>query len=268
MFAAFVVPTLPTEGDVVILTARLQEFGMGESTAAEKLGDLMERDRNPLVGTTASDSIVSARIRVQGESGWAATQLDATIQRIRDAWKPYVFAEGDESLASSVGTLLQERGLRLATAESCTGGWLGKTIVDRAGSSAYYLGGWVTYSNELKTELLGVPAELIAQHGAVSAEVAIAMTEGALKNSSAECALSITGIAGPEGGSAEKPVGTVFIALAKSDGDSDVRRFEFPGERHTVRDRSVKAALQMLRFALLGESDSPMIWESTRPASS
>ncbi len=266
MFQSFVLPALPADGDRIIRTVRLQEFGMGESVAAEKLGELMQRDRNPLVGTTASDSIVSARIRAHGSRDWVEHEVAAVVQRVRDAWHPYVFAEGDGSLAEAVGELLVRKGKKLATAESCTGGWLGKSIVDRTGSSAYYVGGWVTYSNELKARLLDVPEDLIDRRGAVSPEVAGFMACGALDKSGADYALAITGVAGPDGGTAEKPVGTVFIALAIRSSPTSVRRFEFPGERAVVRDRSVKAALQMLRFELLGAAAAPMIWEKMDPA--
>ena len=271
MFENFVAPDLPSASGSVVLTARVQEFGMGESVAAEKLGDLMQRDRNPLVGTTASQSIVSARIRAEGTSTWAREQIGASVQRVRNAWHPYSFGEGDQPLADVVGEMLAQRGLTLATAESCTGGWLGKAIVDRAGSSAYYLGGWVTYSNVMKMSQLHVPRELLERHGAVSAEVARAMAKGARRASGADCALSITGIAGPDGGTPEKPVGTVCIGVVLGSGAGtthesqvQVRRFEFPGERAVIRDRSVKAALQMLRFALLGASNTPLIWEVAR----
>src|SRR5690606_25110045 len=116
------------------------------------------------------------------------------------AWHPYAYGTGETTLADAVGDLLARSGETLVTAESCTGGWLGKVIVDRAGSSAYYSGGWVTYSNEMKTRELGVPAELIEEHGAVSAVVADAMARGALHQSGASYVLAITGIAGPDGG--------------------------------------------------------------------
>lgn len=269
MFRDHVVPALPVNAGEAILTARVQEFGMGESVAAEKLGELMRRDRNPLVGTTASESIVSARIRAQGRQDATRQALDEIVARVWDVWQPYAFAHGDESLSHSTGKMLLERGLTLATAESCTGGLLGKLLVDVPGSSAYYLGGWVTYSNDLKTSQLGVPPDLIDRVGAVSREVAAFMALGALERGGADCALAITGVAGPDGGSNDKPVGTVFIALAlRASGATQVRRFEFPGERGVIRDRAAKAALQMLRFALLDVSDTPLIWEAARPVES
>jgi nicotinamide-nucleotide amidase len=268
MFEAHVEPTLEMGGaDGRIVTESVHAFGIGESDAAERLGELAARGRNPLVGTTASEGILSARIRADGESAGLETMVAESVRRIEEAWWPYAFGRGTETLAEAVGCLLREHGRTMATAESCTGGWLGKTIVDVSGSSEYYLGGWVTYSNEMKIDRLGVPPALLASAGAVSAEVARAMAAGALDRSGADEALSITGVAGPGDGGPDKPAGTVYVALARRAGAGRrdcVRQFRFRGDRQTVRDRSVKSALQMLRFALLDVSDEqPMLW-STR----
>lgn len=264
MFEDYVRPILSAGVGDVILTAAIPEFGMGESQAAELLGELMQRDRNPTVGTTASGSVVTARIRVSGERAWAEHSLQQTVEQVRSAWQPYAFADHDESLAEAVVGLLKSRGETLVTAESCTGGLLGAMLTEVAGASAVYAGGWVTYSNEMKSDCLKVSASTIEQHGAVSSAVAEAMAEGALRNSTANYALAITGIAGPEGGSAVKPVGTVWIGLAFRNGDSIRSRsrcFLFSGDRVTVRERAAKAALQLLRFHLLGVSEStPLLW--------
>jgi nicotinamide-nucleotide amidase len=267
MFLNHVLPTLTgAMGDQVIQTAMVQEFGMGESVAAEKLGVLMDRTRNPLVGTTASDSIVSARIRAAGSKAQTKQDLRAVVGQIENAWHPYCFGREGVSLVDSVATLLLASRNTLATVESCTGGLLGKMVVDRAGSSSFYLGGWVTYSNQLKESCLDIPGAIIKEHGAVSAEVAGRMAEAAMAKSGAGLAVSITGIAGPDGGSAEKPVGTVFIALAQraavSVSSPLVRRFEFSGDRAMIRDRAAKSALQMLRFRLMQVPDEqPLLWE-------
>lgn len=266
MFADHVVPALPqSQNDRVLLAASLHEYGLGEAEAAERLGELMERDRNPTVGTTASDAIISGRVRVEGPRSFAERAIAETLSRIEQAWHPYAFGRNDESLPAAVGSLMRQHRATLATAESCTGGWLGKLIVDVPGSSEYYLGGWVTYSNEMKTAALGVPGEAIERFGAVSAPVAEALAQGALAKSGADHALSITGVAGPDGGTADKPVGTVFISLASRmpAGDSPiVRLFRFAGDRLTIRDRAVKTALQMLRFKLINApARTPLLWE-------
>ena len=267
MFVRHVLPAIASMdgSERIVLTAAVHEFGMGESVAAEKLGDLMARDRNPLIGTTVSDAIVSARIRVEDARDRAQQQLKSTVETIEHAWQPYVFGRDSETLSDSAASLLRKRKKSIVTAESCTGGWLGKAIVDRPGSSDYYVGGWIAYSNDFKSSFLDVPADLIDRHGAVSAQVARALAEGALIKSDADIAMAITGIAGPDGGTATKPVGTVHIGLAERGENrttSISRHFLFPGDRASVRDRSVKAALQMLRFALLDVSpETSLLWE-------
>ncbi|MBK8157751.1 MAG: nicotinamide-nucleotide amidohydrolase family protein [Rhodospirillaceae bacterium] len=146
--------------------------------------------------------------------------------------------------------LYRDKGLKIATAESCTGGLVAARLTAVAGSSDVFERGWVTYSNQAKSESLGVAPELIADKGAVSAEVAEAMARGALRRAQADVAVSITGIAGPGGGSEEKPVGLVFIGLARKDGWSQVERCVFPGNRDSVRAHSVSRALAHLATAI------------------
>jgi nicotinamide-nucleotide amidase len=151
-----------------------------------------------------------------------------------------------------VAKLLQryrELGLKIATAESCTGGLIAGTLTAVAGSSDVYERGWVTYSNEAKREELGVASSLLEAHGAVSGEVAEAMAKGALHRSKADVAVSVTGVAGPGGGSAEKPVGLVYIGLARKDGWSQVERCQFDGDRDAVRAQTVTRALTHLYSA-------------------
>ena len=149
-----------------------------------------------------------------------------------------------EKLAAEVGIQLAKRKWMLATAESCTGGWVAAAMTAIAGSSAWFERGFVTYSNEAKREMLGVPAELIERHGAVSEEVARAMAAGALRHSWAQIALSITGVAGPSGGSAEKPVGLVCFGWAVGNLSQMVETKRFLGDREAVRRASVIHALQ------------------------
>ena len=153
---------------------------------------------------------------------------------------------GDEltRLAERVGRALAERGLMLATAESCTGGWVAKVMTDVAGSSGWFERGFVTYSKQDKQDLLGVRASTLRAHGAVSEQVVREMAEGALARSRAQVALAISGIAGPEGGSPGKPVGTVWLAWARVGVAPRARRAQFPGDREAVRRQSVLAALQ------------------------
>lgn len=258
MFERFVAPAL--RGEQVVLTAALHTIGVGESVLAERLGELMVRGREPSVGTTASDGIVTIRVRASGGADAARAALDATVAECMSRAGSIVYGRDGEPLASVVGRMLVERAMTLATAESCTGGLVGAFVTDIAGSSAWYRGGFVTYENDRKQADLGVRAETLAAHGAVSHETAIEMARGALSRAGASIALSTTGIAGPSGGSDAKPVGTVFVAVALKDGGVYSRRFHFPGDRITVRRRTAHLALACARFALLGEPTKPLLW--------
>jgi nicotinamide-nucleotide amidase len=147
-------------------------------------------------------------------------------------------------LASEVGQRLHLAGLRLVTAESCTGGWVAKMITDVAGSSAWFDRGFVSYTNQSKQDMLGVSAALLNEHGAVSEAVVRAMAQGALSHSEGDISLAITGIAGPGGGTPQKPVGLVWLGWARRDGHQAVRRGLFEGDRHGVREQAVVAALE------------------------
>ena len=161
-----------------------------------------------------------------------------------------IYSEDGRELHQVVAALLRERGLTLSTAESCTGGLLAARLTEVPGSSAFFERGLVTYSNRAKTDLLGVEASLIDSVGAVSEDVARAMAAGVRSTSGADVGVAITGIAGPDGGSAEKPVGLVFIGLDGAVG-TRVRRAQFPGDRDRVRYQASQAALEMLRRGLL-----------------
>lgn len=152
-------------------------------------------------------------------------------------------------LAGEVLDACRARGWRLAAAESCTGGLVASALTAIAGSSDVVERGFVTYSNEAKAELLGVPPATIAAHGAVSAETAAAMAQGAIARAPVDLAVSVTGVAGPRGGSAEKPVGLVVLGLARRDGECRTERHVFPGDRAAVRDAALKAALELLAGA-------------------
>ncbi|MEM7228519.1 MAG: competence/damage-inducible protein A [Planctomycetota bacterium] len=269
MFETAIAPRIDRSGDRVVQQAVLHSYGLGESNAAERLGELTDRHRHPLVGTTASNSVVTARIRAEGNASAITAAIDEDRARIREAWQPYLFSDQEPDLGAAVIDELMRHAKTITTAESCTGGWLGKMLVDRPGSSAAYIGGWVTYSNELKTKCLGVPADMIDEYGAVSSNVADAMARGALDAAGTDYALSITGVAGPDGGTEGKPVGTVYIALAGHSIEATVIRcFRFPGARSLVRRRSALSALQMLRFRLLGvPDDQPLLWDRANTVS-
>lgn len=272
MFERFVAPALRAGRSV--RTRLLRSFGLGESRVAEVLGDLMDRKRNPLVGTTASAGVVTVRMRWEGPAGGPAREgeerLLETERLVRELLAPAVFTppggSGERELSEVVLDLLQLRSERLAVVESCTGGLLGAMITEVAGISAVFTGGWITYTNAMKAGHVGVPETFFPEvregaPGAVSSEVAQAMALGALQRArheigappGADHALAITGIAGPDGGSESKPVGTVWICRASRDGTMDCRRFLFAGGRESVRQWSAVTALGMLRLKLVGE---------------
>ncbi len=255
MFDRHVFPTLATKSGRTILTETLHTFGAGESTVAEKLGDLMRRDNNPTVGTTVSGGIVSVRIRSDFPTpGPARLHLNRVEKTAAERLGPLIFGHGPTTLQEAVGRLLKQAGRTVATAESCTGGLVARLLTDIPGASAYYRGGWVVYSDALKQHELDIPASVLAAHGAVSEETVRLLALNAMRKSDADYALAVSGIAGPDGGSDEKPVGTVWIALAAG-GSSAARttteHFQLPGDRDMVRDRAAKAALNMLRLRLL-----------------
>jgi len=260
MFEAEIAPVLAAGGRAVV-TRSLRAYGLGESAAAERIAALMERGREPSVGTTASGSIVTARIRAEGEPAAATERAESTLRLVEDAWRPYAFGR-DGSLAEAVAAELLARGATVSVAESCTGGLVGGALTAVPGSSAFFPGGILAYANEVKIAELAVPAELLARHGAVSGEVARAMAAGVRSRFATSYGLAVTGVAGPGGGTANKPVGLVHLGLADPSGAVASRAFRFPGERSTVRERSVLSILQWLRFALLGRSGEPLLWEA------
>lgn len=255
MFPCYVLPELARRTGRTILTESIPTFGAGESTVAELLGALMRRDRNPLVGTTVSEGIITVRIRSDAASASAARRkLTAAVKTVKKRLGDLVIGCAGASLPVAVGDLLRARKMTVATAESCTGGLVAKMITDVPRSSEWFTGGWVVYSNNLKTTQLGVSAAMLARHGAVSEPVARAMAEGALAGSGADFALATTGVAGPGGGSRGKPVGTVWIAMAVARAGGPVvtsRVIRFHGEREIVRGYAAKTALNMLRIHLL-----------------
>jgi nicotinamide-nucleotide amidase len=258
MFARDVLPKLKEQGGAgasTILSKALHTFGPGESAIAELLGPLMARDRNPSVGTTVANGYVSLRINAYADSAErAAHELADTEAQCRAALRDLVWGADDDQLQNVVANMLIDRKATVATAESCTGGLLAKMLTDVPGSSAYFEFGWVTYHNDAKMQL-GVPETTLAEHGAVSEPVVESMAIEAHLRSTSDYALAISGIAGPGGGTPEKPVGTVCFALYDDANgpQPQTRTFIFHGDREMIRDRSAKMALTMLRFHLLGK---------------
>lgn len=254
MFARYIAPYVAEHAPPGAIEARvLRTFGLGESNLAEQIADLMAPGRNPAVGTTASEGVISVRIVATAGAAVEAQRLaDADEREVRQRLGTLVYGSGDDTLASVTGRMLAARGATVATVESCTGGLIAKLLTDVPGSSRYFVGGAVTYSNAQKSALLGVPSELIAAHGAVSEAVARSMAEGCRARFACDYALSATGIAGPDGGSAEKPVGLVYVGVASANGTL-VRECRFSDrlDREAVRDRAAKSVLNLLRKQLM-----------------
>jgi len=252
MFDQHVSPALP-EGTGVIVHKTVHTFGLGESSLGEKIADLMDRDANPTIGTTASAGLVSIRITARAESAAQADVLaDQAVAQLESRLGKFIIGVDEQTMATAVGQLLVRQRATLAVAESCTGGLIGKMVTDVAGSSEYFLGGVIAYANQVKQDALGVGQSLLAARGAVSEPVAVAMAEGARKRTGGDYALAVTGIAGPEGGTSAKPVGLVYVALAGPDGTEVVRNV-FAGDRETIRLRAALSALNLLRLRLLDE---------------
>jgi nicotinamide-nucleotide amidase len=234
-------------------TVQLKTLGWGESHLAEKFADYPEIFPKVKVGYRAHAPEVWLKLTATAVSRKAALEslqpsIDEALHRIGDS----VFGRDDDELAELVHRLLIERKIQFAAAESCTGGLVSHLLTAIPGSSAYFQGGAVTYSNELKERLLGVPSELLKAHGAVSREVAIAMARGALDRLGATLAVSITGIAGPTGGTPEKPVGLVHLALASSAGWVHATERRFRGSRERVQRAAAFTALDLVRRHLSG----------------
>jgi nicotinamide-nucleotide amidase len=248
MLKDHVVPMLAERfgADSLLVTRVLRTIGMAESEIDSKIEDLFRAGVNPSIAVLAHAGEVHVKITAKAATRDAADALIDQLEReVRRRLGDVIFSSDGSSLAETLGRELRTRNLRMATAESCTGGLAGSMIAAVAGASDYYRGGVIAYSNEAKTQLLDVSAALIDLHGAVSEEVASAMAAGARAAFGADVAIAITGIAGPSGGSDDKPVGLVYIAVAGPDGGLHARRFQFSGDRAAVILRSTLAALMM-----------------------
>jgi len=234
-----------------IATRELKVAMMGESACDARVAPIYKRFTDVQTTILAGAGEVQLHLKARAASLEAAQQrVDELAGKLEEELRDAVFSDNGESMEQIVGYYLQMRNATLAVAESCTGGLLAERITSVSGSSRYFLGGAVAYSNELKTALAGVPADLIAKHGAVSREVAAALAEGIRKRCGATYGLGVTGVAGPTGGTPEKPVGVVFHGLAGEHGTDVVER-SFPGDRKRVRWFASQQALDMLRRKLL-----------------
>lgn len=254
MFTEQIAPVLRQRvGDVFILRHKLSIYGLTESKTDELAAPVYLEYSNPTTTILFKDGQIELHLTAQAATAAAAQGLlDELAAKLTAVLGDTVYSQKDDSLEKVVGDLLRARNATVATAESCTGGLLAGRLTEVAGSSDYFISGVVSYANEAKMDLLGVPRELIETHGAVSEEVAAAMARGVRERANTTYGIGITGIAGPGGGSAEKPVGLVYLALADAQ-TSQVRKLMFPGDRQFIRTLSVNAALDLLRRSLLGK---------------
>ena len=230
----------------VFFSKELKFFGIGESTVVEIIEDIIENQTNPTIAPYAGDAEVKLRITASADSIEKAKELILPVERqIRKKVGVYIYGTDNDTLEKVVVQKLIENNLTLSIAESCTGGLLSSTIVDVSGASKTFLGGFITYSNEEKIKRLDVDRETLINHGAVSFQTAEAMAKGVCQKIGTNIGISTTGIAGPTGGTKEKPVGTVFIGICNN-GEVFSKRFLFKGNREKIRIRTVKMALKML----------------------
>jgi len=251
MLAESVLPELKQFTDVqAVVVHKLRCFGAGESTIAEQLGSECERGRNPLVNCTVHSGIITLHIIASANDKNTARQMaEKEENKIRNILGELVYGTAEQDLAQVVGEKLARQKKTLAVAESCTGGLIAKLLTDIPGASEYFTHGWITYSNTAKIRELGVSADLIKKYGAVSEQVAQAMAFCARNIARTDFAIGITGIAGPDGGTEQKPVGLVYISI-DSDNGSDTQRCLFSHDRSSVRQMAAQTALNMLRLKL------------------
>jgi len=251
MFENYVVPYLKTLTDNVILSKVLKVVGLGESLMASEVQDIIENSINPTVAPYAKQGESTLRITAKAKTQEECLELIKPVEeKIRERLGVSVYGTDDASIESVIADMLMEKKLTIATAESCTGGMVAAKLINYPGVSQVFMEGAVTYSNESKMKRLGVKAETLGKFGAVSADTAIEMAEGIAKTAGTSIGLSTTGIAGPDGGTEEKPVGLVYIGLYIN-GTIKCKKINSTGTREMVRLRATIAALDFLRKELI-----------------
>ena len=230
-----------------IYTRTLHTVGIGESSLDAKVEDLFRTLENPKIAMLAHGGRVDVKIMAKAGSREAADVLiEPVAEELRRRIGSGYFGDDELTLPGAIVSAMKQRGWTLGTAESCTGGAIADEIVSVAGASAVFRGAIVAYANEVKTGLLGVSEETLTRVGSVSEETAVAMARGARERLGVDVTIATTGIAGPDGGSDEKPVGLVWFAIALADGEIETRRATFPGSRSDIRERATMAALAMI----------------------
>ncbi len=247
-----IAPYLKAKQPDTIESTMLKICGMGESRVETEILDLINAQTNPTIATYAKTGEVHVRITAKAETTEEARELIKPVaEEVRSRLEKYVYASDEQvTLEQAVTDLLKEHHMTLSTVESCTGGLLSGRIINVAGASEVFQQGFVTYANSAKQQMVDVQEDTLKKYGAVSAETAKEMAEGGCKASGTDACLSVTGIAGPDGGSAEKPVGLVYIGCCIK-GKTSVRKYHFTGNRKKIRDYAVVSALGLLRECML-----------------
>lgn len=248
MFKNYVMPYLNKFTNEVLVSKVLRIFGIGEGYMAEKIEDLIDNQSNPTIAPYAKDKDVTLRITAKAKDKNTASKIIEPVEKeIRERLGDNIYGEGeDTTLEEVVAKKLISKNLTISTAESCTGGMLASTLINYPGISKVFLEGAVTYSNEAKIKRLGVKKETLDKYGAVSEETAREMALGIAKTSETNIGLSTTGLAGPDGGTKEKPVGLVYIGLSIN-GEVRVKKLNIQGDRQKIRIRTVMNILDWLR---------------------
>jgi nicotinamide-nucleotide amidase len=258
IFEARIVPRIAGLAERTSHQVHFRTFGMTESALGYALTGVEQQFEGVTIGYRASFPEVELKVLARADSASAATQLaERAAEEVKRRVGSVIYGDREDSYASAIGRTLRDRGLTLALAESCTGGLIGSMLTSVPGSSEYLLFDAVVYSNGAKSAVLGVSDETLRAYGAVSEETACAMVRGVLRCAGADLGVSVTGIAGPGGGSDEKPVGTVWIGVGNRDGALFARRFLFRGGRERIRTLSAYTALRMVGELACGREPSP-----------
>lgn len=252
MFEKDIVPYIRKFMPGIICSQTVKICGIGESKAESVIRDMIETQTNPTIAPYAKTGEVHLRVTAKADDEKAAKKLiKPVIKELKVRFGEYIYStENDVTLEKVVVDLLEANKLTVSCAESCTGGMLSSRLINVAGVSEVYKSGYITYSNKAKRKILGVKKSILDKCGAVSKEVAKAMAEGAAEAARSDVAVSVTGIAGPEGGTKDKPVGLVYIACFVK-GKTTVEKYNFTGNRAKVRESSVSAALSLMRRCIL-----------------
>lgn len=254
LFERSVVPAVAERVERTTHQIHIRSFGMTESQVGDVLGDLDNPDEGIVLGYRASFPEIEVKVLGRGETAVEAEEKARRVaEEVRKRLGDAAYGERDDTFPGAVGRILRDRGLTLAVAESCTGGLVGALLTSVPGSSDYLLMDAVTYANSAKTKMLGVNQDILRAHGAVSAETVEAMVEGALRISGADLAVAITGVAGPGGGTEDRPVGTVWFGLAQKDGPTVTKLRQLRGDRERIRTLAAYVALKLVMRGAKGE---------------